>query len=450
MKTAKSNILNRIKALSLVALVALMACGFASCSDDKNKSGDPYFSIEGVTDGVIELDMAAVDTTSLSDGVKYTVRSNRSWKLVPQNENGWLRVFPLEGEDDGLLRISQLENSAPTKREVTYKVYLDGNDSGITYTIRQKNSEPYMNATSSSVQVAREGGEISVPVQTNVPFEATITETDAKWLGATVEDGVVKLTVDYNVPGIERSATLHVQGTGEFSNLYLDIPVTQLGEVILYENFSWLVKSEAGVEYPIVGWLYDNALRIDKWSDAEKAYGWTSRNGSAYAMQGFIKFGKTNVGGDVLSPALSKIEGTRDIKVTFQAVGYAAGTGAVDDKEIYVGVIGGGKVVSVSGAEGVTTSVERTFTYADANGASMQIEGMGHATLHEDGQFNKTLDPTGLKIWEEPFTWITVNIEGATAESQLVFVGGLYGSGLKGVGQGKNRMFIDNVKVEYR
>ena len=167
-------------------------------------------------------------------------------------------------------------------------------------------------------------------------------------------------------------------------------------------------------------------------------------------MQGFAKLGKTNVGGDIVSPVLSKIEGTRNIKVTFQAVGYSSAGGAVDDKEVYVGVIGGGKVVSVEGVEGVATSVESTFTYQDANKSSMQIQGMGHATLHEDDQFNKTLDPTGLKIWEEPFTWITVNIEGATSQSQIVFVGGMFNSGLKGVGQGKNRIFIDNVKVEYR
>ncbi len=107
-------------------------------------------------------------------------------------------------------------------------------------------------------------------------------------------------------------------------------------------------------------------------------------------------------------------------------------------------------MVSVEGVEGVATSVESTFTYQDANKSSMQIQSMGHATLHEDDQFNKTLDPTGLKIWEEPFTWITVNIEGATSQSQIVFVGGMFNSGLKGVGQGKNRIFIDNVKVEYR
>ncbi len=450
MKTVKLNILNRVKALCLVALVALVACGFASCSDDKTKSGEPYFYLEGVTDGVIELDMAAVDTTSLSAAAKYTVRSNRSWKLVPQSENGWLRIFPLTGEDDGLLRVSQLENSKPSKREITYKVYLDGNDSGITYTIRQKNSEPYMNATTSSVQVAREGGEVSVPIQTNVPFEVSIVETDAKWIGATIDDGVIKLTVDYNQPGAERSATLHVQGTGEFANLSLDIPVIQLGEVLLYENFSWLVKSAAGVEYPIQGWIYDSCVRFDAWTQDELDHGWTSRSNIAYAMQGFAKLGKTNVGGDIISPVLSKIEGTRNIKVTFQAVGYSSAGGAVDDKEVYVGVIGGGKVVSVEGAEGVATSVESSYTYQDANKASMTIQGMGHATLHEDDQFNKTLDPTGLKIWEEPFTWITVNIEGATSQSQIVFVGGMFNTGLKGVGQGKNRLFIDNVKVEYR
>ncbi len=451
MKTTKSNIINRVKALGLLALVAIMACGLASCSDDKNKSGNPYFSIDGVTDGVIELERTLIDTTSYSAAKKFTVRSNRHWKLVPKGENGWLRVFPNEGDEDGIIRLSTLENKQPVSRELTFAVLLDGNDSGQTITVRQQHSEPYMNATTSSVQVAREGGEVKVPILTNVPFEVKIVGDNTDWITATIaDDGVITLNVAYNTPGAERNATLHVQGTGSFANLTVDIPVVQLGEVLLYENFSWLVQSAAGVAYPIQGWDYSSCIRFDSWSPEELAHGWDSRGKAAYTMQGFIKLGRTNVGGDIISPALSKIEGTRNIKVSFQCVGYASAAGAVDDKEIYVGVIGGGKVVGVQGVDGVATSVERTFTYADENGSSMELLGVGHATLHADDQFNKTLDPTGLKIWDEPFTHLTFLIEGATNQTRIVFLGNMYSSGLKGVGQGKNRIFIDNVKVEYR
>lgn len=457
MKTFKTNIMNRVKALSLLALVAALAFGFTSCNDDKY-DGDPYFNVEGLTDGAIVLENVAIDTTSYSAAKKFVIRSNRPWKLVAQGENGWVRVFPSEGEGDGIIRVSSLENVKPVNRELKFKVLLDGEDCGQTVTIMQKLSEPYMRASSNMVQVAREGGDVLIPIVTNVPFTFEIQGENSDWVTATLDsEGVIKLNCLYNTPGAERNATLHVQGEGDFSNLQLNIPITQLGEVLLYENFSWLVKSEAGVDYPLVGWEYDKCLRIDAWSADEKSHGWESRSGlmskkvpAAYSMKGFVKVGRANFGGEVLSPALSKIEGTRNIKVSFQAVAYAAATGAVDDKELYVGVIGGGKVVGITGGDETKNSVESSYSYCDENGNPIELVGVAHATLHADNQFNQNIDPTGLKIWDEPFTHYTVLIEGATSQTRIALFGGLFDTALKGVGVGKNRLFFDNVKVEYR
>ncbi|MCK7536499.1 MAG: hypothetical protein MZV63_38735 [Marinilabiliales bacterium] len=47
-----------------------------------------------------------------------------------------------------------------------------------------------------------------------------------------------------------------------------------------------------------------------------------------YARQGSVKLGKTGYGGDLISPALSKLVGTVNVRVTFKAIPYmtAAGT----------------------------------------------------------------------------------------------------------------------------
>ena len=52
------------------------------------------------------------------------------------------------------------------------------------------------------------------------------------------------------------------------------------------------------------------------------------------------------------------------------------------------------------------------------------------------------------KDWSD-CTSITFHIKGATKETQLLFVGGVaWNSGLKGKGQGKNRLLLDDVKVK--
>ena len=51
--------------------------------------------------------------------------------------------------------------------------------------------------------------------------------------------------------------------------------------------------------------------------------------------------------------------------------------------------------------------------------------------------------------WIQPGATFTFHIKGATKEPQLLFVGGVaWNSGLKGKGQGKNRLLLDDVKVK--
>ena len=51
--------------------------------------------------------------------------------------------------------------------------------------------------------------------------------------------------------------------------------------------------------------------------------------------------------------------------------------------------------------------------------------------------------------WIQPGATFTFHIKGATKETQLLFVGGVaWNSGLKGKGQGKNRLLLDDVKVK--
>jgi len=59
---------------------------------------------------------------------------------------------------------------------------------------------------------------------------------------------------------------------------------------------------------------------------------------------------------------------------------------------------------------------------------------------------NYTLDPDCITIWKDPSATYSFTITGATSETQLRFLGGDFN--LVGVGAGKNRIFIDDIKVE--
>ena len=159
---------------------------------------------------------------------------------------------------------------------------------------------------------------------------------------------------------------------------------------------------------------------MDVWTDAEKAKGWTStpNPGSSnqplvYARTGFIKLGKTGYGGDIITPKLSALTAPTNLLVKFKAVPYMTAAGTKDDNILRISVDGPG-TVSIS-----------EFTI--------------------DNWPNYASDPTCTTIWEENATERSFTITGATAETQIKFLGG--GFALVGVGAGKNRIFLDDIKV---
>lgn len=451
-----------MKSVLLAALAVVAAMGFTACSDDDKYDGDPYFKIDATDNFSVEsntytFDYQLVDTTSYSKAKKLTVRSNRPWKLVCESENGWCRVFPTEGEGDGIIRLSTVENIKPDTRDVVYKIYVDGVEQPLPLTISQTGSEPYLKTSANSITIAREGGEIPFSVITNVPFTyevRPVTEgDDVSWLTVAPIDTVPNSVLLKSEPSSkDRYAVLHIQGAGNYSNLSFDVPITQLG-ALFFENFSWMNHPDTS----ILGWKTDGESnsRFDKWNADELSHGWTSRSGALYGRPGFLKLGRTNFGGDILSPKISEIKGTMNLAVSFQLVGYCSSGGTVDDGQIFVTVLGPGKVTKVIGAQpdgkiGDVTELVNGVVYCDENQAPIVLNDVASFILHPDNHFGPKIDPEGLLIWENTLTHYTVYVDGATSDTQVLILGGAFADQLKGVGNGKNRVFIDNFKVEGR
>ncbi len=264
------------------------------------------------------------------------------------------------------------------------------------------------------ITVIADGGDVLISLKANVDW--TYSLDNDSWLAESdKKDSQLKLIAEAN-EGIERAVTVTFTSPS-YPNLSAKIKLIQSsGSVILEEDFSWLVYGNV-IPYETTG-----EKRFDTWTEEEKNKGWevTPNPGSAgqqlvYARTGFVKLGKTNYGSDLISPKL-KIEGTRKVEVTFKAAGYISAGGAVDDNVLKIFVLGAG-----------TPSISQ-FTIANIPNSRAQ---------DEEGIVNNIWDP------ERAYSFI---ITGATSETQIRFLGG--DLDLVGVGQGKNRIFLDDIKVK--
>ena len=389
-------------------LALLMTCAFVlqSCEDDDEPSGPASFTIEG-------------DPSGLTAGVEgktetYTVRGRGAWQIVQKEEGDWVKIFPDEGEDDGIFKITVNPNETFEQRVMNLAFVVNGEEQPVLFRIEQDANVPYITLPE-KVGVPASGGNFDVVVTSNV--EWTYTLSDEAWL-TEVSKGADKVTLDAAVNnGPMRSVTMTVTAVG-----YPDVSATVTleqspGSVLLEEDFSWLAYGSA-VPYTTTG-----ETRYDLWTEEEKAHGWTSTLNPAsgdtplYARQGFVKLGKTNYGGDLISPKLSTIEGTKNLKVTFKAAAYVSAGGTVIDSRVLV--------IEVLGAGTPSTDV-------------IMVENVPNTQAEDDAGVEND-------IWAEDRAF-SFTVTGATADTQIRFLGKAFD--LRGQTPNTNRIFLDDIKVE--
>ncbi len=382
---------------------------FISCKDDdEDNVGSPYFNIEGNPTG-LSLDIKG-STTS------YVVRSNRPWQIVAQSEGDWLQAFPAEGEDDGIFKIIVKENPTFDLRTMNFVFVVDGKEEPVMFLVEQEANVPFVSILEAAegISVASAEGDVVVNIKANVDW--TYSLDNESWLTEkALTDSQITLTAANN-DGPQRSVILTVTSPAS-PGLSAKVKLTQsAGSVVFEEDFSWLVYGNI-IPYETTG-----EKRYDTWTQEEKDRGWevTPNPGSSgqqlvYARTGFLKLGKTSYGSDIISPKLN-IQGTKKLKVTFKAAAYISSGGSVDDRILKISVLGAG-----------TPSVSE-FTIDNIPNSKAQDEA---------GIANNIWDP------ERAYSY---TITGATSDTQIRFLGG--DLDLNGVGQGKNRIFLDDIKVE--
>jgi hypothetical protein len=393
----------------MAALLMTFSSLLQSCDDDE-ASAPPSFSIEG-------------DPAGLTSGIagktqSYVVRATGSWQIVAKEEGNWVKVFPMEGEDDGIFKITVSANENFDERLMNFAFVVNGEEQPVLFRVEQEANVPYITLPA-NVTIPAPGGNFDVAVTSNVAWTYTI--SDDAWLTEVSKTETnVKLNAAVNTAASSRAVTMTVTAT-DFPSVSQTVTLEQSpGSIVLEENFNWLAYGSA-VPYTTTG-----ETGIAAWTTEQQNKGWTSsvnpvsptvNDRPLYARQGFVKLGKTNYGGDIISPKLSTLIGTKKLKVTFKAAAYVSAAGTVIDSRVLV--------IEVLGAG--TPSVGVIMVENVPNTQPQDNAGVVNNIWADDRAFSFT-------------------ITGATADTQIRFLGKAFD--LRAETPTTNRIFLDDIKVE--
>lgn len=402
-------------------LLLMVVAVFTSCDKENSQdTGEPYFNFTDATESTSPTGYN-VAYTGNTTGLKFVIRSNRPWKIVANSEDTWAKFFPNEGDDDGIVKVIVAENKTFVSREMKFAFVVDGEEQPVLFTVTQAQATPFITVSNIA------GKDINQLEQTfTINVKANVTYTyasDSPWLTVASEN-VGASSTDITFAATANNGANKRVGyinftCAQFPNLNASLKVTQEGKgegtIVLFDDFAWSTYSNT---------IFPNttdAKRYDAWTPEEQARGWSttpntfSKNEQLlYACYGFMKVGKTTYGGDLISPKLSALPaGTHNVLVKFKAVPYMTAAGTQDDNYLNISLIGPG-----------TVSVSQFII---------------------DNWPDYTADPTCTAIWSQLNTERSFTITGATSQTQIKFLGGDYN--LSGVGKGKNRIFLDDIKV---
>ncbi|MDR2147338.1 MAG: BACON domain-containing protein [Tannerella sp.] len=396
-----------IKSATVLFLLGMMILP-TSCKEDEADPGEPYFRIEGEPTGL--------NTSSTATNQKYTVRSNRPWKVVSQDaEQKWVRSFPDEGEDDGIFTIQVNANSTVFDRMANFAFVVDGQEQPILFRVEQAAALPSLILTPSPlISVLSGGGPVEIAVNSNVEWNYTL--SDASWLSnPTVTKSRIAFTAAPNTTGDMRESVLTVTPVEvQYAALETQVTIRQItqrtddgqpvGFVYFEDNFDWVLEFTKGEYdhikiindwinanypsggyptsgYPAVtaqmnthnlvyedhpaGYLYEEIIHAQ--------HGYTDINPdkkTVYFTGHYMKFGVTD-GQSGLQRTIPNTDAEKmtNVRMTFDATPCITGTGNYDQVLLLVEITGPGSVGVDDGLTKLSAEIDirqtnRTFPWA--------------------------------------------------------------------------------------
>ncbi|MDE7443401.1 MAG: BACON domain-containing protein, partial [Muribaculaceae bacterium] len=408
---------------------------------------------------------------TLGDAKQVVIRANGNWKIIPKLAEGdscnYVTLLPPDGVGDSRIRMSVFPNYQLKPRSCDFALVVNGVEQpNIFLHIDQEAAPTYLNV--GAPNISSQGGLTAVGVSANVPWVVEIDQTD--WIeidsvGATA----FRLNVQPNMGLETRSVNIRVKAP-EFPELDTEITVNQLPDGIYFlDDFDWLGAFLTSTASYCQDNLYKNASSQQHLLGSNKkgndvlpqtngwdilGYGWLYtaacscyvgwHNATAnHDGNGFLKIGRTSFFGDVTTPPLEAIEGTRDIKIRFKAASQTNTSNVKDGNILCIGVLrGNGQVKNANANITVGNYMDTKGTPGPAIPVSvMQLEVENLPT------YNKN---TAADVDLRDFTTYEVVITGADATTQISFIGGS-SIGVDWVNGAQsnvaNRIFIDDVQV---
>ncbi len=271
--------------LQLFAAAALTVLA-ASC--DKEKTEEPGLPASVVS---ITAETWDIDYTAQSVKVGFTVENPREGVEVSfTTRASWVKIgVPAGGEV--VLEISENDSRTELRTAQVFVGYDDLDPQTFTLTQDYLHARIVLNRENESVDCQAQ--EVSVPVEIQDPVEGGIltAEAGSEWLSAEPENGVVKITVQENATGGERSSAVTLGYPGA-ERVSLTIVQKAVKEYEIITGIKWALNNCGYTEENPYGLLYNWKEREtacpEGWRPADykemgilfsNASEWTSHNG---------------------------------------------------------------------------------------------------------------------------------------------------------------------------
>jgi len=354
-------------------------------------------------------------------------------------ENGeWINV---EKTETGL-RLTAPVNSTPTTRIAILSI------TSVKFPIVDKIipvnqvTGVVLNVDPLTVVLPSGGCDTIITVNTNVDsWGYSFTEN---WLTAEKTENGLKLKATSNPGLVNLSTVLTIYSIAYPNEIWKQIEISQYSSLIFEDAFDWL---GAGANATI--FYGTGEKRFEYWeSTYGTVNGWSSTISDlghpyVYSRLGFLKTGKTRVGGDMITPKLVAIDGTKDIVVSFKATAYLSshGTG-IDNNEFNIKVIGPGtvtQILSIGSQLETPEGKQPSSGQLTDGGAKFMI---GNYPNPEASTYSHW-QGADYDSWASEYAERSFVVSGATCETQIQFIGGPN----VGVLVESNRIGFDDVRI---
>ncbi|MGN0002726.1 MAG: BACON domain-containing protein [Sphingobacterium composti] len=417
--------LNNLKSIYLstpaIPMVAICLFLLVGCKEDNDDKA--FFAIKD--------NLTTLQSTADGTAQTITVQSSGNWKVEPLRKEHWVKIEPMEGNGDGTFTITVLENMDEEARELPlfFKVNDRLQDAVLKISqdgalIDDSQKESYVNFDSNLMisEIPEAGLTQNTIIRATGKWRMEI-EEGQDWVTFSQTEGEgdtpISMTVARNTDIVRQASITFYLNEVQYPTPIIiaqkGVKLQVVGDVVFTENFNWLTYGSE------IFATTTGEARISTWTTDQLAKGWTSTinttegggsYASTYARQGFIKLGRTNYGGDIISPKLENVQRTKNLLVTFKAVRH----GANDHYLLTVGVNGPGTV---------SRSSFDIMNYANPNNTSA----------------------SSIAAWQASEATYSFVINGATKDTQIWFLGGAFDQRSGNWPSTTNRIYLDDIEV---